>query len=108
MFRMKCIANYWDIPIIIYGRYYSQEKVQCAAIVIKSKLTFVNYVYLIEISTIDLCDIQSRLCEIVIHIIRMFGNLPKQHLVIKCQEDTAEISEYKTISSLILIFAKGF
>jgi hypothetical protein len=93
VFRLKCIANYWELPTFVFGRYFSRSKVQCVAMMIKSKITQAVHVYFFEVSTQKLSDLQSRLCEIVIHMIKLFGCLPAKHLVIRCQGGTAEISE---------------
>jgi hypothetical protein len=94
MLRMKCIANHWEFPTIVFGRYFSRSKVQCAALMTKSKITQAVFVYFFEISTQELNDLQSRVCEIVIHMMKMFGRLPGMHLVLRSYGDTAEISEY--------------
>jgi hypothetical protein len=92
--RMKCIANHWEFPTILLGRYFSRSKVQCAALMTKSKVTQAVFIYFFEMSTQELSDLQSRMCEIVVHMIKLFGRLPPMHLVIRSAGDTAEISEY--------------
>lgn len=83
--RIRCIANYWDVPIIIYGRVFEQFKVQCVSIIIKRESGI--HIFFIEIYYLGLNDIQSRLCEIIINLINGFGHLPTQHLVIRAEKD---------------------
>lgn len=83
--RLFCIANYWDVPIIIYGRVYDKYRVQCASIIIKRESSV--HIFLVEICYINLTDIQSRLCEIIVSIINAFGHLPTQHLVIRADKE---------------------
>lgn len=30
--RLKCIANYWEVPVIIFGRIFEVEQLQYAAV----------------------------------------------------------------------------
>lgn len=84
--RFFCIANYWDVPIILYGRVYEKYRVQCASVIIKRE-KFVH-IFFIEICYINLTDIQSRISEIIVNLINTFGHLPTQHLVIRADQNT--------------------
>lgn len=90
--RTKCIANYWDIPIVIYGRLYETIQVQIVAIILKCN-GIVHY-FFIEISYKGLVDIHSRVSEIIVAFINEFNHLPKEHLVVKAEGDFFAVGEY--------------
>uniref|UniRef100_A0A336LVQ3 CSON001232 protein n=1 Tax=Culicoides sonorensis TaxID=179676 RepID=A0A336LVQ3_CULSO len=87
--RLRCIANYWQSPIFIYGRVYEEIQVQCACVIIKS-VTLVHY-YFLEISYLDLIDMHSRICEVIVNLIEKFGNLPSEHLIIKVEGEVFSV-----------------
>lgn len=89
--RLKCIANYWEMPIYLYGRVFNDIHVQCASITIKSEKKTFHYFF--EISYEGLIDIQSRIAEGVVNLIGQFGELPSENLVIKVIGDVFYVSK---------------
>lgn len=90
--RTKCIANYWEIPIVIYGRLYEAIQVQIVSVILKCNGN-VHY-FFIEISYKGLVDIHSRISEIIIAFINEFHHLPNEHLVVKAEGDFFAVGEY--------------
>ncbi|XP_058443897.1 uncharacterized protein LOC131425770 isoform X2 [Malaya genurostris] len=86
LLRIKCIANGWDLPIILYGRVFTLSCLQYASIILRNRGQL--HVYFVEIYITGLTDIQSRICEAVTSLIIENGTLPGQHLVLKVENDT--------------------
>lgn len=89
--RMRCIANYWDVPIIIYGRLFERYSVQCMSVIIKRVQSV--HIFLIELCYANLNDVQSRVAEVVVNLINAFGHLPNLHLVIKVEKEHFTVGE---------------
>ncbi|XP_055585758.1 uncharacterized protein LOC129738558 isoform X2 [Uranotaenia lowii] len=85
LLRIKCIANGWDLPIILYGRVFALSQLQYAAVVIRNCSRV--HAYFIEISLHGLADVQSRLCEAISILIDEAGVLPEPNLVLKITND---------------------
>ncbi|XP_063700951.1 RNA-binding protein 47-like [Culicoides brevitarsis] len=101
--RLKCIANYWEMPIYVFGRDYENKRVQNAVVIIKSGGN--PFYYFFEVNYTDLVDIQSRIAEVIIHMIDKFSHLPVENLVIKVEKDfftvVAFMKNMKTSPTLI-------
>lgn len=89
LLRIKCIANGWDLPIIIYGRVFSLSCLQYVAIIFRSKGQV--HVYFVEIYITGLADIQSRVCEAIITLVLEGGVLPEPFLVLKVKHDSMKL-----------------
>ncbi|XP_055384986.1 uncharacterized protein LOC129614422 [Condylostylus longicornis] len=103
--RLKCISNYWSIPIIIFGRAFTSHFLQYVAIIIKEKN--ISRVFFMEINTKELTDIQSRACEVVVGLIEKAGELPKCNFVLKVYSDSAYIVGFITNLEKVL-FVKAY
>lgn len=88
IFRMKCIANFWSPPVLIYGRIF-EKSYQCAIIIIHKGYS-IHY-FLFEVNLHNLIDIQGRIYETMIEIVEESGGLPEKHLIIKIERDDAFI-----------------
>lgn len=90
--RLKCIANYWNLPIYIYGRVFYETRIQVVGVIIKRQ-TF-THIYIVEISLAHLNDIHSRVSEVIDTLIRSHGHLPLQHLVLKVSQANVQTAGY--------------
>jgi RNA recognition motif-containing protein len=81
--RLQCLANYWDPPIFIYGRILQSESIQTCAVIMRDTRKNVSVSIFIEINFADLHEIQSRICEIIMHCIDECGGLPTYNVVLK-------------------------
>lgn len=95
--RLKCIANYWAVPIYLYGRVYEDKKIQNACIIIKTELEPHYYFY--EINYTDLVDIQSRIAEVIVQMIDHFSHLPSENLVIKVEKEYFAVGKCVHVTS---------
>ncbi|XP_058815960.1 uncharacterized protein LOC131679270 [Topomyia yanbarensis] len=86
LLRIKCIANGWDLPIILYGRVFTLSCLQYATLILRNKGQV--HVYFVEIFITGLVDVQSRICEAIISLILESGTLPLPHLVLKLKNDS--------------------
>lgn len=84
--RLKCYANYWGAPIYLYGRVYEQINVQNVCVIIKAQNGDPHY-YFMEVSYLNLVDIQGRVAEVIVHMVDKYSQLPSEHLVIKIERD---------------------
>lgn len=92
LLRMKCLANDWALPILLFGRIFSMSCVQYVAVIIRdSKRQQQGHVYLVEICTTGLSDIQSRVCEAICAFVLEIGTLPALNLVLKICQDEMKI-----------------
>ncbi|XP_055639949.1 uncharacterized protein LOC129777603 [Toxorhynchites rutilus septentrionalis] len=85
LLRIKCIANNWDPPIILYGRIFALSRIQHAVVIMRHNGQ--AYAYFVEISFAGLWDIQSRIYEALITIIREDGKLPENNLFINVKDN---------------------
>lgn len=90
IFRLKCIANSWSPPILIYGRIF-EKLYQCAAIILQK--AGVHHFVFFEINLTNLSDIQGRIYESMIEFVEYLGGLPEQHVIIKIERDDAFIGK---------------
>lgn len=95
LLRIKCIANGWDLPIIIYGRTFTLSCLQYVAIIFRHKGQV--HAYFAEVHMTGLVDIQSRVCEALITLILEGGILPEPHLVLKVKHDTMKLGKTMVI-----------
>ncbi|XP_037935807.1 uncharacterized protein LOC119669848 [Teleopsis dalmanni] len=106
--RLKCIANDWEIPIIIFGTYYEEHSLQYCAIILRKNvddITEVRTIYCI-MHTDQLVDIHSRLCETVSTLIECIGTFPDVNYIVDVQHNTAYILGYvQQMNKHIKIFA---
>lgn len=72
LLRLKCIANNWGIPIIIFGAYYELQNVQYAAVMLRDIRGNVRSMICI-LNCNELNDIHSRLCEVACTLIETIG-----------------------------------
>ncbi|XP_021701505.1 uncharacterized protein LOC110676746 [Aedes aegypti] len=89
LLRIKCIANGWDLPIIIYGRVFSLSCLQYVAVIFRNKGQV--HAYFVEIHITGLADIQSRVCEAIITLVLEGGVLPEPYLVLKVKHDSMKL-----------------
>ncbi|XP_023305609.2 uncharacterized protein LOC111687403 [Lucilia cuprina] len=88
--RLKCIANGWHIPVIIFGCYYEQERVQYAMVVLRDSLGNVRATFCI-LNSNELVDIHSRMCEVVCVLIESVGGFPSYNYVFQVEKDVAHL-----------------
>lgn len=91
LLRIKCIANNWDPPIVLYGRIFSLSCVQYVAVILRHSGQV--HVFFVEISITGLSDIQSRVHEALVTVILESGKLPANHLIIKVRNDSMMLGE---------------
>ncbi|XP_037931843.1 uncharacterized protein LOC119666633 [Teleopsis dalmanni] len=102
--RMKCLANHWRIPIIIFGSYYEiQQRQYCAVMLRTDEGCYSSTVAFICIMHLDfLKDIHSRLCEVVCTILDSIKDFPEHNYLLDVYRDQATILgrfELKNIGS---------
>lgn len=102
LLKTKCIANGWDLPIIMFGRVFQLSCLQYAAVIMRQKETV--RVYFVEIYITGLSDIQSRICETIISQILESGTLPEHHLVIKVRQDLMMLGKICTFARLFCFY----
>ncbi|XP_075157419.1 uncharacterized protein LOC142230665 [Haematobia irritans] len=95
--RLKCIANGWHIPIIIFGCYYENERLQYGAVVLRDDIGNVRSAYCI-MHTSELVDIHSRMCEVVCSLIETIGGFPDYDYVFVVEKDSAHLLGMVTIT----------
>lgn len=94
LLRMKCLANDWTLPILLFGRIFSMSCLQYVAVIIRdSKKQQQGHVYLVEICTTGLSDIQSRVSEAICAFVLESGVLPALNLVLKICQDEMKIGK---------------
>ena len=93
LLKTKCIANGWDLPIIIYGRVFQLSCVQYVAVILRHNGRV--HVCFVEICITALSDVQSRICETVISQILVTGTLPELNLVIKVKQDLMTLGMFR-------------
>lgn len=91
--RLKCIANGWHIPVIIFGTYYEQERLQYAMVVLRDSLGNVRNTICI-LNSSELVDIHSRLCEVVCVLIESVGGFPSYNYVFLVEKDVAHLCKF--------------
>ncbi|XP_062541309.1 uncharacterized protein LOC134209330 isoform X2 [Armigeres subalbatus] len=89
LLRLKCVANEWDPPIIIYGRVFSFCALQYVAVLIRRHKQV--HVYFLEMHITGLADIQSRVCEAIVTLILEKGVLPEPYLILKIRHDAMRL-----------------
>ncbi|XP_037935806.1 uncharacterized protein LOC119669847 [Teleopsis dalmanni] len=93
MLRLKCIANNWEVPIILFGSYYKEQSLQYCAVVLRNitdNYTEARCIFCI-MHTDQLVDIHSRVCETVCTLIDGIGIFPDVNYLIDVQYNTAHI-----------------
>ncbi|XP_073835586.1 uncharacterized protein [Musca autumnalis] len=88
--RLKCIANCWHIPVIIFGCYYEQEHLQYGVVVLRDAHGSVSATFCI-MNTNELVDIHSRMCEVVCALIETIGTFPDHNYVFMVEKDSAHL-----------------
>lgn len=94
--RLKCIANGWHIPIIIFGCHYEQEHVQYCVVVLRDTHGTVRATFCI-MNTTELVDIHSRMCEVVCALIETIGTFPDYNYVFMVEKDSAHLCKWELI-----------
>ncbi|XP_039429017.1 uncharacterized protein LOC120412564 isoform X2 [Culex pipiens pallens] len=110
LLRMKCLANDWALPILLFGRIFSMSCVQYVAVIIRDskRQQQQGHVYLVEICTTGLSDIQSRVCEAICAFVLEIGTLPALNLVLKiCQDEMKIVGSIPSIAHPVLHLARG-
>lgn len=88
--RLKCIANGWQIPVIIFGCFYEQERMQYGVVVLRDGMGNVRGTYCI-LNCNELVDIHSRMCEVVCVLIETIGTFPDYNYVFAVDKDSAHL-----------------
>ncbi|XP_061396897.1 uncharacterized protein LOC133332513 [Musca vetustissima] len=88
--RLKCIANCWHIPIIIFGCYYEQEHLQYGVVILRDAHGMVRATFCL-MKTTELVDIHSRMCEVVCALIETIGAFPDYNYVFMVEKDSAHL-----------------
>lgn len=101
MLRLKCIANNWGIPIIMFGTYYEQESLQYAAIMLRDVRGNVRSMICI-LNCGELMDIHSRLCEVACNLIETIGGFPDYNYVFFVEKNAAHLCRLLFTHKLLL------
>lgn len=96
--RCFCLGNYCDPPIFIYGRIIPYTHTQLCSVIIKNNRKNVFRTFLVEICTEDLCDIHSRLCEVLYLFLMETKEIPKKDLLFKCTKSFAWLGKFRKMS----------
>lgn len=91
--RLKCIANDWHIPVIVFGCYFENQRLQYNMIVLRDAMDNVRPIYCI-LHTSDLVDIHSRMCEVVCTLIESVGGFPSYNYVFFVEKDVAHLRKF--------------
>ena len=91
--RLKCLANGWQIPIIIFGTYYEAEGLQYAVVMLRNANGMSRAIFCI-MEPNELVDIHSRLCEVVCLLIETIGAFPDYNYVFAVQKDSAHLCKF--------------
>ncbi|XP_013114747.2 uncharacterized protein LOC106092425 [Stomoxys calcitrans] len=94
--RLKCIANAWHIPIILFGCYYQQQNLQYGVVILRDAMSCVRSIFCI-MHTNELADIHSRMCEVVCILIEIIGGFPDYDYVFIVDKDSAHLLGMVTI-----------
>ncbi|XP_055912939.1 uncharacterized protein LOC129946692 [Eupeodes corollae] len=90
LLRLKCIANNWNIPVIIFGTYFEEANLQYAAVLLRNEECPLRFI-IVVLFTKELVDIHARLCEVVVTLIDTIGGFPDCNYVFWAQKDTAHL-----------------
>ncbi|XP_055843460.1 uncharacterized protein LOC129910207 [Episyrphus balteatus] len=90
LLRLKCIANNWYIPVIIFGTYFEKVNIQYAAVLLRRDDCPLRFI-IVTLLTKELVDIHARLCEVVVTLIDKIGGFPDCNYVFWVQRDTAHL-----------------
>ena len=91
--RLKCLANGWYIPVIIFGTYYEAEGLQYGVVLLREANGLSKAIFCI-MHTQELVDIHSRMCEVVCLLIETIGTFPDYNYVFAVQKDNAHLCKY--------------
>lgn len=92
--RLKCIANGWHIPVIIFGCFYEHERIQYGTVVLRDALGNVRSTICI-LNCNELVDIHSRMCEVVCVLIESVGGFPSYNYVFLVEKDSAHLCKWR-------------
>lgn len=92
--RCLCLANFYDPPVVIYGKVFQSSQIQMASVIIKNNRNNRFVTFLIEITYEDLIDIHARVCEAVFWYIFNIKELPKKNVVMKVSRSFLFLSKY--------------
>ncbi|XP_067635315.1 uncharacterized protein [Eurosta solidaginis] len=90
MLRLKCIANCWQIPVIIFGTYYENEGLQYGAVMLRNANGTARAIFC-ALQSHELVDIHSRICEVVCVLLETIGTFPDYNYVFFVQKDNAHL-----------------
>ncbi|XP_036318082.1 uncharacterized protein LOC118733024 [Rhagoletis pomonella] len=90
MLRLKCIANSWQIPVIIFGTYYEHEGLQYGAVMLRNANSTARAIFC-ALQTHELVDIHSRICEVVCVLLETIGTFPDYNYVFFVEKDNAHL-----------------
>lgn len=100
--RLFCIANYWEPPVVIYGRAFPKEQIQHCAVIIKDNRKNTFTTLFVEIFVNKLIEVHSRICEVVLQYVIELKTLPKMNLVMKCVYDKVFVGKTQDISKSLV------
>ncbi|XP_053948398.1 uncharacterized protein LOC128856952 [Anastrepha ludens] len=90
MLRLKCIANSWQIPVIIFGTYYEYESLQYGAVMLRNANGLARAVFC-ALQCHEIVDIHSRMCEVVCVLLETIGTFPDHNYVFFVEKDNAHL-----------------
>ncbi|XP_054087535.1 uncharacterized protein LOC105217696 isoform X2 [Zeugodacus cucurbitae] len=90
MLRLKCIANCWQIPVIIFGTFFKQEDLQYGAVMMRSAVGIARAIFCI-LQCHELVDIHSRMCEVVCVLLETIGTFPDYNYLFFVENDNAHL-----------------
>lgn len=101
--RLKCIANGWHIPVIVFGCYFENERLQYCMVVLRDCLGNVRATFCI-LNTSELVDIHSRLCEVVCVLIESVGGFPSYNYVFQVEKNVAHLRKLFKLLFIRVLF----
>ncbi|XP_050332437.1 uncharacterized protein LOC126760664 [Bactrocera neohumeralis] len=90
MLRLKCIANCWQIPVIIFGTYFEREDLQYGAVMMRSAVGTARSIFCV-LQCQELVDIHSRICEVVCVLLETIGTFPDYNYFFFVESDNAHL-----------------
>lgn len=90
MLRLKCIANCWQIPVIIFGTYFEREDLQYGAVMMRNAVGTARSIFCV-FQCQELVDIHSRICEVVCVLLETIGNFPDYNYFFFVETDNAHL-----------------
>lgn len=83
------MANRWTMPVYLFGRLFGN--VQYVAVMLRTEIGEIRAFFL-EMA-VDSPDIHSRVAEVIVTLIKVFGCLPLHNYILKVANDSFSIGK---------------